>query len=209
MKVVIVGKTKMHGGVCIGAIAIDSLESMRLIPPGQACNPTSTPFAIGDLWDVDIKKRRKSNPPHVEDHDFFKRKKVGSLPELEVWLRTHIKTWTGLPADLFDGAIKFRGSSTAFVAESGPAPNQSTGFWVLPRMLEYCPFVDNQGKVHAKYALAGSAPIVLPYVGFAPPAKFINSGKLVRLSLSRPWKNAPENIKEERERHSVQLSGWF
>ena len=61
MKVVIVGKTKMHGGVCIGAIAIDSLESMRLIPPGQACNPTSTPFAIGDLWDVDIKKRRKSN----------------------------------------------------------------------------------------------------------------------------------------------------
>lgn len=209
MRIVIVGKTKMKGGICIGGLAEDTAQPLRLIPPGATCNPTTTPYDIGDIWEMDVKQRRNANPPHVEDHDVLKRKKVGTIANLAEWLRNKISPWTDEPSDLFDGTIKFRGSGTAYVAESGPLPNHSTGFWIVPRVLEYCPFVDVQGKEHPKFALAGSQRLVLPYVGLVPPVPSIPARTMIRLSLSRPWTTAPDHIKDERERHSVQLSGWF
>lgn len=180
-----------------------------MIPLKQSCNPTSTPYQIGDIWEMDIKKRLNLKAPHLEDCDVLKRKKIGSVPDLNGWLRNVTAPWNGEPSNLFDGAIKFRSSGSAYVSESGSLPSCSTGFWIVPRILEYCPFIDDQSIEHPRYVLSGSERLVLPYVGFDPPLKAIDARTLVRLSLSRAWTNAPEHLKEERDRHSVQLSGWY
>lgn len=198
----------MKNGVCVGGLVQNSLMPVRLIPPGALCNPNNTDYEIGDIWEVNATPRAGNTPPHVEDHDVQPGgTRVDSLPNLRQWLLENIEPWHGEPQNLFEGAVRFRQTGTAYVSESGPLPHHSTGFWVLPRVMEYSPFIDNDGKEHPKYSLNGIPTIVLPYVGLADPIQHIAAGTLVRLSLSRPWKSA-SNV-EERQRHSVQLSGWF
>ncbi len=206
MRVVIVAKTRMRHGVCIGGLVEDSARSVRIMPSGSYCNPSGTPFNVGDIWELDLKPKPGSKPPHVEDQEFTKKKKVGRIPNLGKWILSKVDPWEGGPDVLFDGKLYYRPGGTAFVSTT-EVSHCSTGFWVLPAELEYDPFITVDTKKQ-RYSLAGAWTLILPFVGFQKPVSTIPAGTLVRLSLARPW-TGPTAPPGEDQRHSLQLSGWY
>lgn len=208
MNVVIVGKTRMHGGICIGGLVASSGQSVRIIPAGLRCNPNNTQFQLGQIWDLDLRPMVGAVAPHVEDHEFTKSRLLGTESDLKRWILSKVTPWQGSPAALFDGALQFRPRGTGFVPTTGNVSRVSTGFWILPSAMNYCPFRKDDGSEKPQYALAAGATLILPYVGFQPTLPSIPAGSLVRLSLARPWTGASAPPGED-QRHSLQLSGWY
>lgn len=207
MRVVIVSKTKMHGGICIGGIIEATVFPVRIIPPGCANNPLDTPFNIGEIWELDLKPRANLTPPHVEDHDFTSKAKVGEVADLKNWILGEVAPWRGGPEALFGGALKFRPGYSAYVPISDKTVRNSTGFWLLPYALDYAPFEDG-ARTKPKYRLAGPTPLVVPCVGVALSISNVPGGSLVRVSLAHPW-TAASAPPDEDKRLSLQLSGWY
>lgn len=202
-RVVIVGKTHMKSGICVGGILDANGQPVRLLPVGQAWHPTNTPFQIGEIWDMDLAPRHPVVPPHVEDHDERNAVRVGAVPNLPAYIRQKIQPVTGAPSAMFNGRIAFRASGTAYIDTQQPLPPNSVGFWILPHPLVYDPFNNKP-----RYRLNEPNPsFLVTYVGVAPTIRTIPAGTLVRLSLARPWTNADDPA--EHTRCSVQLSGWY
>ena len=67
MKVVIVAKTRMGSGACIGGLTFDG-RSVRLIASDAGTNDQfNKEYEIGDVWDVDFAPEANIIPPHVEN----------------------------------------------------------------------------------------------------------------------------------------------
>ena len=67
MKVVIVAKTRMRSGACVGAITFEG-QSVRLIAPDQeTSNHFNLEYAIGDAWELETAPPEIVKPPHVEN----------------------------------------------------------------------------------------------------------------------------------------------
>jgi hypothetical protein len=211
MRVVIVGKTKMKGGVCVGGLMEATAKAVRLIPQGASCNPSDTAFEVGEVWDLDIKPRPNATPPHVEDHDILRPGSlVAEIEEFGDWLRKNAKPWHGDRTAPFGGALRFRDNGTAYVPQAGALPACSTGFWILPAKMVYDPFVKDHGEDVPYYRLVSVNPLKMKYVGLIPVAqlpKVLPAGTLVRLSLAHVWSTAPRD--EDRDKFFLQLSGWF
>lgn len=211
MRVVILGKTKMKGGVCIGGLIEDTGESVRLIPKGAYCNPIDCDFEIGEVWDLDMAQRPGATPPHVEDYDVLRPGKlVGEIEDLDEWLREHTAPWEGDRTAPFDGKLEFRDNGTAYVPAGAKLPTCSTGFWILPNKMLYDSFIKGSGEEVPYYRMAGSAPLKIKYVGLIPVSQLprvLPAGTLVRLSLGHTWPSAPRE--EDRDKYFLQLSGWF
>jgi hypothetical protein len=202
-RVVIVGKTHMKNGICVGGIVVADGRPVRLLPVGQAWHQTNTPFQIGEIWDMDLAPRVPAVPPHVEDHDEQNAVRVGTVPNLSTYIiGQKTRPVIGAPSGLFSGRIAFRVSGTAYVDTQQPLPSNSVGFWILPHPLAYDPFNNKP-----RYRLGGPNPFLVTYVGVTPAIPTIPAGTLVRLSLARPWTNADDPA--EHTRCSVQLSGWY
>lgn len=204
-RVLIVGKTRMGAGACVGAMAQDG-RPIRLLPPGGYCHPPppQCPFEIGDIWDMRLRPRTALDPPHVEDHDEWDAAKVATVaPErLAALIRQRVRPITGEPSALFDGRIGYRDSGTGYVPRNGELPAASVQFWITPRALRHEPFGDKH-----RYRMRGSQPLWITYVGFAAPVSRLPAGSLVRVSLARWWLNP--QCAAEGETCSLQLSGWF
>ncbi len=211
MRVVIVGKTKMKGGVCVGGLIEATGQSVRLIPKGASCNPSDTDFDVGEVWDLDIKPRAGVSPPHVEDHDILRAGTLAhEIEDLDEWLRENAEPWEGDRTALFAGTLEFRDNGTAYVPTAGELPDCSTGFWVLPNKMVYDPFVKGNGEEVPYYRLVSGNPVKMKYVGLLPVAQLprvLPAGTLVRLSLAHAWPTAPRE--EDRDKLFLQLSGWF
>ena len=68
--VLIVSRTQMASGVCIGAIDENSGELVRLHNNRGANLPADAPYQIGDRWNVNIQTSWHVRPrPHIEDKD--------------------------------------------------------------------------------------------------------------------------------------------
>lgn len=205
MRVVIVGKTNMAHGICVGALIEETAQAVRLIPKGEFCNPRDTPFEVGDVWDLSIKPRAGTTPPHVEDHDILKAgKKVDEIADLGAWLRKNVSPWKGGRDVLFEGTLKFRSNGKAYVPEEGPLPSGSTGFWILPAKMTYAPSTW-EGKVRPQYALHADPQLLIKYVGLTPTPQLpaaLTAGTLVRLSLAHTFPADPNKL-------FLQLSGWY
>ena len=67
MRVLIVAKTRMNNGCCIGAYSLDNGENLRLLTSTGGKIPEDTPFEIGSIWNIEFERRRSITPPHVED----------------------------------------------------------------------------------------------------------------------------------------------
>jgi hypothetical protein len=200
-RVLIVGKTRMHHGVCIGGMR-QSGEPVRLLPLGQIAHPLETPFTIGEVWEMDLIPRLHIEPPHVEDHEEADAVLVGRVHRLAALIRERVAPFHGPPEALFSGCLSFRPRGTAYVNTTGPLPAFSVQFWVLPFPLRLVPFGDKP-----QYRAMRRQPFVIAYVGLAMPVAFIPAGALVRVSLARAWAKAPDPV--ERTRCSLQLSGWI
>ncbi len=201
-RVAIVGKTRMKNGVCIGGLLDDTGQPVRLLPVGHTCHSESTQFEIGELWEVDLRRRVPVAPPHVEDHDEWNADFVDQIEDIEEYIRERIDPTVGAASSLFEGRVDFRATGTAYIDVNKRLPGNSVEFWELPRDLHYDPY---RGK--ARYRMAGSSPLLVTYVGVADPVSVIEAGVLVRVSLARPWVSGFDAA--ERTRCSLQLSGWF
>lgn len=200
MNVVIVAKTKLGAGVCVGAID-STLNSLRLYESNGTFPPANTPYGIGQLWDMDLEAKPNQRLPHLEDVVVTRRAQLASIPNLRSYLLERIEPWTGGVADLFEGKLGFTHQGRGYI-EAPNLPSRSTWFWTPDRELRAN--AASASRTYYRYNNSHD----LTYVGVATPIDVIPTGTLVRVSLARWWKppNADDSFPE---RCYLQLSGWY
>lgn len=192
---------------CVGGVDIESNKSVRLLQDNGYAQPITTPFSVGQLWEINYTTRINPVPPHTEDV------LITGAPTLltesvdvKSVISQHFPSsgiWNGDPSCIFSGRTSRTINGAAYISQPN-LPLNSTGFWTPTSDLIY-----NQGYYETTIELYGFLTTFykFKYVGAAtPPLKFIPSGTLVRLSLARWWK--PDNNPDFELRCYVQLSGW-
>jgi len=206
MKVLIVSKTRMRNGVCVGGILIPNGKYVRLLNTSGYPQPDNTPFEIGGIWDIEFKQRINTKPPHIEDilvisENFIKQIDVSNL--LSFLKKLNIQIWYGNPVNLFDGCLKwYKWQGDTHQVLKGYInhqciPKNSVGFWIPDKNLY---LKDNRYKYYDGYRIFS-----IKYVGMAKPVSVINKNTLCRVSLARWWDT---NGKTE-NRCYLQLSGFY
>jgi len=200
-RVLIVAKTHMASGVCIGGLTHDENKNVRLIPSGHRNHPADTPYDIGQVWDLDFHPSPEVTPPHVEDVIVTKERYIAQVPNLLEILTERVKPWQGNPEQLFDGFLTFAESGKGYISQLKGIPKVSTGFWLPSRPLDKIASFDKTNYFYNSRFGRFS----MPYVGFALPIDQIPAGTLIRVSLARWWPPPGTNEK----RCYLQLSGWY
>ena len=205
MKVVIVAKTHMRGGACIGAISVDG-ESVRLIAPDMESNEQfNLEYQIGDVWEIEGEPPAELKPPHIENLVVrYKRcLQAVSLDRVTRFIERVMPPASGGPDLLYDGLIQVRPGGAMYVTKRTGIPARSTLFWRPDRDL----LRDDEGKrTHYRYPTHDGGR-TLTFVGFQEPVGVIPAGTLVRVSLAHWWR--PEDRDDVELRCYLQLSGWF
>lgn len=203
MKVLIVAKTRMRSGVCIGAITEEG-ESVRLNPlnedPSDSANQE---YQVGDVWEISFTPATSLIPPHIEDVVVSERHRLGSARNLIDSVERLMPPQTGAPEVLYESLLQTTGGGALYIAERSGVPPYSTTFWRPNRSLTH-DIVG--GRVRYCY-LTENESYTLPFVGFQEPLDTIPAGTLVRVSLARWWR--PDDTPDIEERCYAQLSGWF
>lgn len=200
-RILIVAKTRMKSGVCVGGINEENLELVRLHNAFGGNLSHNAPFEIGDRWEVDVQTAwNVRSAPHVEDKQTTPIKLIEkiSISEIASFIRSNKfgeRFVKGSLFNTFQNCLKKEGATT-FICKNN-IPQFSTQFWEIDSDLVY---YDQWDKDY--YLYNG---IKLKYVGFQPIEERIRKGTVVRLSLSNWWK---KDEKTE-ERCYLQLSGWY
>lgn len=199
-KVLIVSRTKMRSGICVGGIDIDKKKFVRLHTDHGANLSEEAPYAIGGLWEMTLESPwNPRKAPHAEDMMVKGASFVSDLPKTmlaEVIRQTGVPIINGPLEETFDRCLKFTSNGKGYINEQN-VPSNSVTLWVtdddIIPVLEF-------SKTIFRYKDKR-----MPFVGFQDTQK-INSGTLVRLSLANWWK--PEDAEVE-SRCYLQLSGWY
>lgn len=202
MIVLILGKTKMNDGICIGGYLTSERRSVRLIPQGRHNNPLDDDHQIGDLWEIDFHRPAQIVDPHTEDIIVTRSRFVRHVTDIRNFITEHMTPYNGPVTGLYGGLIRFTGNGSGYISHNVGVPNYSTCFWIPDRHLN-CSQEGNK-----KYYLYNNnlRQLKFIYKGMQESVNRIEAGTLVRMSLARWW--APEDADIE-ERCYVQLSGWF
>jgi hypothetical protein len=220
-RVLIVARTRMTAKLaCVGALTHDTFKGIRLLRPNHANQPANTPFQVGQIWDIHFYPCPEITPPHVEDVIVTAQKLVGQHADLHSLLLHSVNPWKGGVAALFDGLLHIDTTSYC-ISRSVGIPHCSTGYW-LPDQ----PLILTERNSRAYYQIEataeadketlkkyhrdarktrGNAVAYIPFVGCAEPIPLIEPGTLVRVSLSRWWRQ--EEFYEKK--CYLQLSGWY
>lgn len=198
MRVVIVGKTHMYGGLwCIGALRLRDWSSLRLLPVGNdRAWPANTSVDVGQVHEVEGARLNQVVHPHSEDFRLTAISPVGRFEgNLPQDISDHVRVARRGGTPLFqDCLVRLQRSSLGVVHANVPA--FSTQFWVADRNL---PLIRKWGKNYYSWG-----DFEVRYVGAYQAIAEIPAGSLVRLSLARWW--APE---DQEEACYLQLSGWW
>ena len=203
MKVLIVAKTRMGGGACIGAIT-EVGQSVRLIPfnedPHDGANRE---YEVGDVWDISSKPATFLIPPHNENMVVYEKQHLLTTRELEGAIELLMPPKIGGPTVLYEGLLQSTGSGALYIAKQSGIPPYSTTFWRPDQPLSR----DTEGKrVRYRYPTENGS-CTFTFVGFQEPLEVIPAGTLLRVSLANWWR--PEDTPESEECCYAQLSGWF
>ena len=203
MKVLIVAKTRMGGGACIGAITEEG-ESVRLIPfnedPHDGANRE---YQIGDVWEISSIPATSPIPPHNENVVVYEKQRLLTTRELEGAIELLMPPKNGHPFEFYEGLLQSTESGALYIAKQSDVPPYSTTFWRPDQPL----IRDTEGKrVRYRYPTENGS-YTLTFVGFQEPLEVIPRGTLVRISLAHWWR--PEATPDVEERCYAQLSGWF
>jgi|SRR5579885_110174 hypothetical protein len=208
-RVLIVAKTHMGPDkACVGALSLHTFKNVRLLLPGNNNHPADTPFDVGQVWQLDLRRSTHLTPPHVEDMIVYEQKPLGLQTNMRGKLLQHIEPWKGGLTQLFDGCLQSDGNS-CFISRKGGIPSCSTGYWLTTIPLTLT-------SIHEKAYYAISSVVHkgqeycrgtfhIRYVGYPDPIAEIPAGTLVRVSLARWWRR--EEYSEER--CYLQISGWY
>lgn len=198
--VLIVSRTKMGSGICVGGFTLDSYENVRLLPlSGQHSHPASTPFRIGQIWDMDLKQPAEITPPHVEDMLVRHAKPAGVEPDIAGFLGERAPAVSGDVSALFEGLLRVSNSGTAYIGHEA-VPRSSVGFWRPSSDLHL-----EDGPRPQYRAPARNRDVAIRFVGDQDATSSIPSGALVRLSLARWFAPGGDSF----EACWLQLSGWY
>lgn len=201
MKILIVGKTRMNTGCCIGAISLDNNSSLRLLESNGTNPPRNTQYEIGQIWNVKFERLNNPVPPHTEDILVIERKLIGFEQNVYNEILKRTTPHRGSIDGLHNGLIQFTSNGSGYISERTGVPTYSTCFWIPDRDLN----IEREGT-KVRYIYHNIYIKKLAYVGFSEPISQIKSNTLVRVSLARWW--APEDSDIEK-RCYLQLSGWY
>ncbi|HBG70061.1 MAG: hypothetical protein A2W93_10000 [Bacteroidetes bacterium GWF2_43_63] len=202
MEVLIVAKTHMRNGSCVGGYDITSKRNVRLLNANAENQPHDTEFNVGQVWEIEYAIRPVLNPPHIEDVLVLSKNFIREEKNPYTFLLNSVKIWKGDPTCIFDGKVNFPRGKSCFVTNTRGIPSQSVGFWMADKDLELTIFGDQK---HFYYFGEYGDVYAIPFVGFQPVEDKIKKGSIIRVSLARWWNPNPN----EDKRCYCQLSGWF
>jgi ATP-dependent DNA helicase RecQ len=204
MKVVIVAKTKMGGGACVGGITLDEGRSVWLFDTHVSPhNRGGTHYNIGEVWEIDAVFPERIELPHTEDIYVRSGRCVGRMDHLLKFIERVMQPAVGEVDSLFEGKLQHAAGGALFVAASSGLPSFSTCFWRPDRPLQR---VETNQRIRYVYP-SKRGNVTFVFIGFQEPLPEIPAGTLVQISLSRPWR--PSNSSNEEARCYAQISGWF
>ncbi len=191
MKVVIVARTRMQNGVCVGAVSMEDGRLMRLLSPTGGHLPFDARYEVGYAWEVDFRPSPYAGAPHVEDCRVYRGLRVDYVADLAAYLSERVVTWVGDRDALFDGLLLRSDRGRGHISRTHGIPDCSTGFWRPDTPLRQ---VIERGRNYFAHGPEG-AETIIPYVGMGKAPESIDAGSLARVSLSRWY--APKEGQEE------------
>ena len=199
--ILIVSKTRMKNGVCVGGIDESTGELIRLHNARGGNLTHDAPYEIGDRWEINVERAWNVRTiPHIEDKQTVPIRKINNvgIKGIESFIRSHHmgnRLIQGSLRDTFEGCLLFFRNKN-FINRN-KIPSFSTQFWITDKDLVYC----NLLKPH--YYSYGD--IKIKFVGFQNPITIIPAGTLIRLSLANWWNGDGSG----EDRCYLQLSGWY
>ncbi len=199
--ILIVSKTQMHKGICVGGIIEQTCELIRIHNERGGNLSDDAPYEIGDRWIMNIENAWNVRPkPHIEDKQTSPIQKVNNvgISGIVKFIKTHNwgqKLTIGCLEDTFEGCMVTHSNKNFINREK--IPSFSTQFWIADSDLIY---TEQFGKHYYKYKQTR-----LKFVGFQEIVKRIPAGTIIRLSLANWW----DGDGSGEDRCYLQLSGWY
>lgn len=200
MRTIIVAKTRMRIGVCVGGFTMEDHRCVRLIPQGMHNNPANTSFQIGQYGDIEFEPSEEIALPHTEDVVFTTCNLVGEMDDLRGYLTEHAQIVEGHPSVLFNGLLRATDNGKGYISHEGGTPDHSVGYWIADQNL-----TRRVQGTQTLYCYPNAEGVRrLPFVGLEETIQVIEAGTLMRVSLARWWTPdyAPPGC-------YLQLSGWY
>lgn len=197
--VLIVSKTKMANGVCVGGINEQTGELIRLHNERGGNLSADAPYEIGDRWEMSVETAwNVREAPHVEDKQTIAIQKLNNVGISGIidYVKSHNpgnRLYEGPLNGTFDGCLQSRTYVTRNLV-----PEFSTQFWIPDEGLRH---VVSFGKDYYLYRNHK-----IKYVGLLSAVELIPAGSLVRLSLAN-WYDM--NGEWPEDRCYLQISGWY
>ena len=208
MRVLIVAKTRMGAGACIGAIT-ETGKSVRLIPfnadPHDGANRE---YEIGDIWEITAEPVPETEliPPHNENIVVHKKSRIHTAKDskdLVSAIELLMPPKIGHPRELYDGLLQNTESGRLHIAKQNGIPPYSTTFWRTDQ-----PLTLDIEKQNPRYRYpTENGGCTFTFGGFQEPLETIPADTLLRVSLAHWWR--PEDKPEVEKRCYAQISGWF
>jgi hypothetical protein len=201
--ILIVSKTQMKNGVCIGGINESNGELIRIHDEYGANLKSDAPYEIGDRWNMNVKTAWNVRPiPHTEDKETSPINKIENVGTRGIirYVRDHVfnlgkRITHASIQNTFEGCLKFQGTRNFVNREN--IPSFSTQFWITDKDLIH---VESYNSHYYMYEN-----IRIKFVGFQTPIEHIPAGTIIRLSLANWWNGDGSG----EDRCYLQLSGWY
>ena len=206
MRVLIVAKTRMGSGACIGAIT-EKGESVRLVPfnadPHDGANRE---YEVGEIWEIKGEQETSLIPPHNENFVVHKKSRLHTTKDtkdLVSVIELLMPPKTGHPRVLYEGLLQNTESGRLHIAKQSDMPPYSTTFWRTDQ-----PLTLDIEKLKLRYRYpTENGGCTFTFGGFQEPLETIPAGTLLRVSLAHWWR--PKDKPTTEERCYAQISGWF
>lgn len=205
MEVLIVAKTKMTNGFCVGGIVISTRRLVRLLNRGNRNQPLDSEYEVGQIWNIKFIDRNPVIPPHTEDIIVLENSFLRNQGNLASYLKgLNLKTWEGDIEVIFDGQLSWSPNGSGYIPENHILPNFSVGFWVPSQNLTF-------NIVKGKYSYPSGVSLFqtykyIKYKGTKSPKEVIEAGTLLRVSLARIFRPESQDVENG---YYLQLSGWY
>ncbi|MCH5302779.1 MAG: hypothetical protein J1E77_08055 [Prevotella sp.] len=201
--VLIVSKTQMSNGICVGGIDENSGELVRIHNENGGNLKQDAPYEIGDRWYMNVERAWNARPiPHTEDKQTSPIRKINNVGVYGIinFINSNShqlgnRLTQGSIRQTFEGYLNFQG--TRNFINRGNIPSFSTQFWIADKNLIL------NIQFEKPYYMYDN--IRIKFVGLQKPVPIIPAGTIIRLSLANWWNGDGSG----EDRCYLQLSGWY
>lgn len=197
--VVILSKTLMSEGICVGAWDVANEKMIRLLDEKAQRLSRSAPYEIGECYAITYSPHYRINPPHTEDVAVYEHNYLDTLDEDDFNnLVSSLCDEDIHLSELFDGKLVWDGSGYM-------EPDDTTGYSVQIATLD-CSLTKNGN--YYEHSRFGASARKIRYVGARPLAELpyrLPAGTRIRFSLARFW----DKDGDGKLRAYLQLSGIY